>query len=445
LRVVDYGGKEVAAKDIDGVFPSQVEADLGKISETGYYAVYTSLYTPDGKLIMNYPADGFSVVAGAAEQKQRLGKKKLWNNDYYALADGDKSFKQEGGYFSWLERMGIYQSYGSYPGFDSQYRTKWEKAKQLGLVLFADSSGDSSWLNDNPADGQNFTNAASAFTRYFKATNEIDIRHEAEWQKLREPAHWVERAKWEYEQAHKQLSDAHYVGGSLVRPGEDQWFKQALELELDRYQDAWDVHAYPQKEPRFGGPIGNGENEDERGVLATYASLDRKNSLPFWLGETGAKAMHGLTGRRWQAEQAAKMIAWVNSRNDYLGLAFCIGHEYDLAYGRIWDYSMGHKPGEAALYTASALIDGLPYKAVDTKDGNIQAAYFGETLMVWRTDEASGNWPLKLDHGKPWVLVDVVGQVRELPTDSSGNADIPISASPVYVLARADYERLTRK
>jgi hypothetical protein len=445
LRLVDYGGKEVASQEVNGLFPDQVEANFGKLSEPGYYAVYASLYTLDGKLVMNYPADGFSVVAGSAEQQHRLDRKKLWNNDYYALADGDKSFKQEGGYFSWLERMGIYKSYGSYPGFDQQYRAKWEKARQLGLVLFADSSGDSSWLNDNPADGQNFINAASAYSRYFKSTNEIDIRREPEWQKLREPAHWLERAKREYEQAHKQRNDAHYVGGSLVRPGEDQWFKQVLELGLDRYQDAWDVHAYPQKEPRFGGSIGNGENEDERGVLAAYAGLGKKNNLPFWLGETGAKAMHGLTGRRWQAEQAAKMIAWVNSRSDYLGLAFCIGHEYDLAYGRIWDYSMGHKPGEAALYTASALIDGLPYKAVDAKDANIQAAYFGETLMAWRTDEASGNWPLQLDHGKPWVLVDVVGQVRELPTDSSGNADIPISASPVYVLSRANYERLTRE
>jgi hypothetical protein len=444
LRVVDYGGNEVAAQEIAGLFPSQVEADLGKISEPGYYAVYTSLYTPDGKLIMNYPADGFSVVRGAAEQKQRLDKKKLWNNDYYALADGDKSFMQEGGYFSWLERMGIFKSYGSYPGFDPQYRAKWEKAKQLGLVLFVDSSGDSTWLNDNQTDGQNFINTASAFTRYFKSTNEIDIRTDAEWQKLREPTHWVQRAKWEYEQAHKQRSDAHYVGGSLVRPGETDWFKQVLQLGLDRYQDAWDVHAYPQKEPRFGGPIGNGENEDERGVLAAYASLGKKNSLPFWLGETGAKAMHGLTGRRWQAEQAAKMIAWVNSRSDYLGIAFCIGHEYDLAYGRIWDYSMGHKPGEAALYTAGALIDGLPYKAFDAKDANIQAAYFGETLMIWRTDEATGHWPLKLDPGKPWLLVDVVGRIKELPVDASGNADIPISASPVYVLARTDYERLIR-
>lgn len=448
LRLVDYSGNEAATKEITGLFPGEVEADFGKVSEPGYYAVYPSLYTPEGRLIMNYPADGFSVVRGAAEQKHRLNKKKLWNNDYYALADGDKSFKQEGGYFSWLERMGIYKSYGSYPGFDPQYRAKWEQAKQLGLILFADSSGDSAWLNDNQADGQNFINTASAFTRFFKSTNEIDIRREADWQKLRDPAHWVERAKWEYEQAHKQRSDAHYVGGSLVRPGDNegtgQWFKQVLELGLDRYQDAWDVHAYPQNEPRFGGAIGNSGSEDEQGVLATYAGLGKKNNLPFWLGETGAKAMHGLTGRRWQAEQAAKMIAWVNSRSDYLGLAFCIGQEYDLAYGRIWDYSMGHKPGEAALYTASALIDGLPYKAFDTKDANIQAAYFGETFMIWRTDEAVGNWPLKLDPGKSWLLVDVVGQVRELPVDASGNANIPISASPVYVLPRAEYERLTR-
>jgi len=448
LRLVDYSGNEVAAQEITGLFPGEAEVDFGKVSEPGYYAVYSSLTTPDGKLIMNYPADGFSVVGGAAEQKHRLDKKKLWNNDYYALADGDKSFKQEGGYFSWLERMGIYKSYGSYPGFDPQYRAKWEQAKQRGLVLFADSSGDSTWLNDNPADGQNFINTAAPFTKFFKSTNEIDIRSDAEWQKLREPAHWVQRAKWEYEQVHKQRSDGHYVGGSLVRPGDKegagQWFKQVLELGLDRYQDAWDVHAYPQQAPRFGGPIGNGENEDERGVLATYASLGRKNSLPFWLGETGAKTMHGLTGRRWQAEQVAKMIAWVNSRSDYLGIAFCIGHEYDLAYGRIWDYSMGHKPGEAALYTASALIDGLAYKAFDAKDANIQAAYFGETFMIWRTDEARDNWQMRLDPGKSWTLVDVVGHVQPLTLDVSGNANVSISSSPVYVLARSDYERLTR-
>lgn len=448
LRLVDYSGKEVASQEITGLFPGEVEANFNKVTEPGYYAVYPALYTPDGKLIMNYPADGFSVVRGAKEQKQRLDKKKLWNNNYYALASGDKGFMQEDGYFSWLERMGIYRSYGSYPGFKPEYRANWESAKKRGLVLFADSSGDSNWLNDNPKDSEVFFKTAAAYTRYFKATNEIDIRAEPQWRKLREPSHWVQRAKWEYELAHKLQSDAHYVGGSLVRPGDKgsagKWFKQVLQLGLDNYQDAWDIHAYPQQEPRFGSAIGNSETEDERGVLATYASLGKKNSLPFWLGETGAKAMHGLTGRRWQAEQAAKMIAWVNSRSDYLGLAFCIGHEYDLAYGRIWDYSMGHKPGEAALYTASALIDGLPYQAYDTKHAAIQAAYFGETLMVWRTDEKAENWRLQLAPGTAWMLVDVVGQPQALSLDVAGFVNIPISTSPVYVLKRSDYERLTR-
>ncbi|AEF99816.1 hypothetical protein [Methylomonas methanica] len=444
LRLLNYSGKLITEREIAGLFPGQVEIELGTIAEPGYYAVYPSLHTPDGQLIMHYPADGFTVVAGNSAQKQRLARKKLWNNDYYALADGDNSFRQAGGYFNWLQRMGIFNSYGSYPGFDSQYQAQWQQARQLGLQLFADSAGDSHWLNDKPEDGRNFIDAAAGFTRYFKASNEIDIRREPEWQTLRDPVHWVERAKREYQQTHQARKDAHYVGGSLVRPGEDDWFRQVLQLGLDQYQDAWDVHAYPQKAPRFGGPLGNGSSEDERGVLAVYAELGKKNTLPFWLGETGAKAMHGFSGRRWQAEQVAKMIAWVNSRDDYLGLAFCIAHEYDLAYGRIWDYAMGHKPGEAALYTAGALIDGLPYQAVDTQDAAIQAAYFGTTLMIWRDDAGVSDWPLQLDPNKIWVAVDVVGERRDLPVDKAGRASLSISSSPLYVLPQADYQALTR-
>lgn len=442
LRLVDYSGRQIAEREIRGRFPAQVEADFGPLAQTGYYAVYPSLYGEDGRPIMHYPADGFSVVAGNAAQKQRLAGKKVWNNDYYALADGDKSFRQTGGYFDWLERMGIFRSLGSYPGFDPQYRSLWEQAKQRGLDLFADSSGDSHWLNDKPEDGRRFVDSAAGFTRFFKASNEIDIRHEPEWQKLREPAHWLERAKSEYQMVHQARNDAHYLGGSLVRPGEGDWFEQVLQLGLDNVQDAWDVHAYPQRPPRFGGPIGNGELEDERGVLAAHASLGKTNKLPFWLGETGAKAMHGFSGRRWQAEQVAKIVAWVNSRTDYLGVAFCIAHEYDLAYGRLWDYSLGHKPGEAALYTASALIDGLSYRPVDTHDANIQAGYFGETLMIWR-EQGEGVWPLQLDTKQNWLAVDVVGSVRELAVDSAGRANVPISASPIYILPAVRYRYLT--
>ena len=457
LRLVDYGGNEIAVREVAGLFPGEAVADFGEAPEAGYYAVYPSLHTPEGKLIMAYPADGFTVVLGGAAQKERLEKKKLWNNDYYAFADGDKGFHQDGGYFHWLERMGIYRSYGSYPGFEPKHRAQWELARQRGLVFFADTAGDSNWLNDKPEDGQKFIKTVAPFTRFFKASNEIDIRREASWRKLREPAHWVERAKREFEQVHRARSDGHYVGGSLVRPGDmthDQnyagglgagrWFTEVLKLGLDRYQDAWDVHAYPQNPPRFGGPIGNGEVEDERGVLAAYSSLGRKNTLPFWLGETGAKAAHGFTGRRWQAEQTAKMVAWANSRADYLGIAFCIAHEYDWGYGRLWDYSMGHKPGEAALYTAGALIDGLPYKAVDSSDAHVQAAYFGDTFMIWRTDDTVSDWSLQRDPSKSWVVVDVVGHAERLVVGRDGKATARISSSPLYVLSKADYQRLTR-
>ena len=457
LRMTDYDNKEIATREIKGLFPGEFEVDFGKVPEAGYYALYPSLHTPDGRLIMAYLADGFTVTRGTAAQKERLAKKKLWNNDYYAFNDGDKGFRQDGGYFDWLERAGVFRSLGAYPGNEAQYRSQWALAKRRGIELFADSSGDSNWLNERPEEGEKFVAELAPFTRFFKSTNEIDIRREAGWQKLRDPAHWVDRARREFEAVHKARADGHYIGGSLVRPGDvennrdypgelgpGRWFAEVLKLGLDRYQDAWDVHAYPNNAPRFGGPLGNGATEDERGILAVYASLGRKNNLPFWLGEAGAKAAHGFSGRRWQAEQVAKMIAWVNSRNDYRGLAFCIAHEYDWGYGRVWDYSMGHKPGEAALYTAGALIDGLPYKAVATQDVDIQAAYFGGTLMIWRTDDRSSDWELSLDPEQPWVQANVVGQIEPLRSNQGGKAVIRISSSPRYVLTQADYQRLTR-
>jgi hypothetical protein len=456
LQIQDYRGRQVATREIEGLFPGIATVDFGKAPQAGYYAVYPSLHTRDGKLIMAYPADGFSVVRGNAAQKARLDRKKLWNNYYYAFADGDRGFRQKGGYFAWLERAGVFKSYGSYPGFEPSHKALWDEARRKGLVLFADTAGDSHWLNDQEADGRRYIDTVAPYTRYFKASNEIDIRREGEWKNLRDPAHWVRRARWEHEQIHKARPDGHYVGGSLVKPGDlndnggfpeglgpGRWFEAVLKLGLDQYLDAWDVHAYPQNPPRFGGPIGNADTEDERGVLTTHARLNRKNTLPFWLGEAGAKAAHGPTGRRWQAEHTAKMIAWVNSRDDYLGIAFCIAHEYDLGFGRLWDYSMGHKPAEAALYTASALIDGLPYQAVDTGDAAIQAGRFGETLMAWRSDDKSGEWRVQLDASEHWLIIDVVGHAETLSVAKDGVARIPLTASPVYVLNQPEYRRLT--
>jgi len=102
--------------------------------------------------------------------------------------------------FSGWNGWGYIKSYGIIPASDPLYRAKWERAKQLGLVLSPTLRGDRNWLNDNPKNGVKILSAAVApFTRYFKSTNEIDIRTRRSGKKLREPAALGATApQWEY-------------------------------------------------------------------------------------------------------------------------------------------------------------------------------------------------------------------------------------------------------
>ena len=104
---------------------------------------------------------------------------------------------------------------------------------------------------------------------------------------------------------------------------------------------------------------------------------------------------------------------------------------------------MSHQPGEAALCTAGALIDGLGYERVKSDDKAIQAARFGETLMAW-TSGKPASWPVTPKGPGPWLIVDVVGRAKPLPVDAQGNARLELSASPVYILTEANYQQLTR-
>jgi len=131
---------------------------------------------------------------------------------------------------------------------------------------------------------------------------------------------------------------------------EGQWLKTGIAAWVGPLSGRLGRSRQSQNAPRFGGPSGNGESEDDRGVLGAYASLGRKNSLPFWLGRDGCQSDAWFDRTPLAGEQVAKMIRLDNSRSDYLGIAFCIGHDTTWLWP-IWDYSMGHKPGEAALYT----------------------------------------------------------------------------------------------
>lgn len=135
------------------------------------------------------------------------------------------------------------------------------------------------------------------------------------------------------------------------------------------------------------------------------------------------------------------MTAWTNSRPDWLGVALCAAHHDRRITAE--GYGMARNPGEAAIYTASALIDGLSYKRERTEDQQIQAAWFGDTFMIWRADDQDGPWTMPLDSAKPWLIVDVVGRARPLEVND-GQATLWIGTSPVYVLTRQRYEQLTR-
>lgn len=449
LRIVltDFDGNFVRAAETSATFPGIATVDLGIAPGPGYYALRSELRTADGQLIRTFAADGFSVVLGNASQRERLERKELWNSWYYALDEDWPSTAD------WLERTGLLKNVGSYPGVPSETIERWKDAQARGITLVADFGGDSIWMNNAQAEADKVMAITPAFTRYSKSVNEIDGRRGEAWIPVRNPETWVDRTRWQYEAVHRARPDAFFLGGSMYCSGKDggrlepgvisprAWFRRCLELGLDQWVDAWDVHAYPQIPPRLEGPLSNSSTESELGVLDVYRELGRENVKPFFIGETGALPWHDRAGLRWQAASVAKMVAWANSRADVLGVAFCAAHH--LYRETMEDYGMAHQPGEAALYTAGALIDGLPYQRLPVEDGEIQAARFGPTLIVWRADGSSSAWKVHMEGSGPWVVVDTVGRVAPLPV-SGGWAEVRIGPSPLFLLSEADHRHLTR-
>jgi hypothetical protein len=443
LKITDYDGKEVLRREVTRQFPGVAEFDLGKAPERGYYAVQPTLYAPDGKLIMNCVPDGFSVIGATASQLARKEQKKMAVCYYFMYSEGEGAEYKTA--FPWMTRMGIYRNIGSSPEWPLKLA---EAAKADGLILTMDF-----WDMHN-AYTQEFRDklakAAAPYTRWYKSFNEVDIHPNVR----KTPEFWVARTKGEYEAAKAARPDAFYVGGSLVMPGSDAWFTDCLKLGLDQYVDGWDVHAYPQRPPTLGGGLGNSPNEADYGVMTCYQRIGKTNTKPFWMGETGARASHGWDARRWQANTVAKMIACILSRKDFQYIAFLVpwfaSHTGTHAgsKARANDISVAHMPGEAAYYTASALIDGFDYTRLDFgKD--IQAARFGETIMLWSTRDTARDVAVPLDGKGPWVVVDVVGRVRDLAVGEDGRATVTVKAdawdeTPRYVLSRAAYERLTK-
>lgn len=427
LILTDYDGKEVARKTVEGRFPGRFDVDFGIPAQAGYYAVQGRLLDRNQKNVYSYPADGFCVVGGTAAQQTRRDQKKMAVTYYFMGAEKIRTTA-----FAWMEKMGVFRNIGSGPDFPLDLAELAAKSQFILTMDFWDMHNGYTQEQRNE-----LVKKAAPFTRFFKSFNEVDIFKEVR----RNPEEWTKRTQGEYE-AVKAFGpkDSVYVGGSLVRPGTDEWFTGCLKLGIDQYLDAWDVHAYPQRAPRLEGTCSNSQNETELGVLKCYQQIGRENKLPFWLGETGARASHGSDARRWQAEMVAKMTACICSRSDFHYIGFLWPWQCLPSDDRPNDISTSHNPADAALYTASALIDGFPYSKMDVGN-DIQAARFGETIMLW-TEKAQQEVTLSLEGTGPWVQVDVIGRATPLSVTDQ-QVRVAISTSPVYIIPAASFKSLT--
>jgi hypothetical protein len=425
LIVTDYDGKELLKRQTAGTFPSDVVFDLGKAPAPGYYATHLKLLDHDGNIVTVYPPDGFNVIRGTAAQKERRAAKKMAVT-YYFMAGRDL-YKTL--FFPYMQRLGIFRNIG---GNNARALEFYKMAQVENLFVAADM-----WSYRDPNYINAYVQETYPYVDSFKAYNEIDIVPAQRGT----PESWVKKAKLEYETIRKYTSTATVLGGSLVRPAGDDWFAECIKLGLDKYQDVWDVHCYPSSPPRLGGSMANSPNETELGVLKVFQKLGLKNTKPFWIGETGARCSHGADARRWQADMVAKMTACALSHDDFQKIGFLIPWEYSRKKGKLNDIETGHMPAESAYYTASALIDGFSYKRLDYGK-SVQAAQFGPTLMLWR-EAGESRLVVQLEPKKDYILVDVVGRVSPIELNQKGRADIKITASPVYILLKSDYEKLT--
>jgi hypothetical protein len=426
LVVTDYDGKEIARRSMAGRFPGTLTFDLGAAPARGYYATQLHLYDRDHHLITSYPPDGFSVIGGTAAQVARKNDKKM-AVVYYFMAGRDR-YKTL--YFPYMHHIGILRNIG---GHNERNVDIYRTAAEEGLLLSADL-----WNHGNQEYVDMYAKETAPYVDSFKSFNEIDIVPA----QRRTPESWVEKSRLHYEAAKKYSPKSIVLGGSFARPAADSWFEECLKLGLDKYHDVWDVHCYPQLPPVLEGTMSNSPNETELGVLTAMKKIGMTNTKPFWIGETGARASHGFDARRWQAETVAKMVACTLSRLDFEKIGFLVPWDYAREYCSIGDIGVAHMPAEAAYYTASALVDGFPYEKLSF--GRVcEVAQFGPTTMAWSTADTSREISFKPKGKAPFVLVDVVGRTKPLTVDENGHVTLSLTQSPVYVLSRVEYDRLT--
>lgn len=362
VRIHDSAGALVDAKDFSATVPGASAVSLGSAPAMGYYTVEVELWSADwAHRLAAFPPDGFSVIGGATSQASRKAAKKM-SYTYYFMQNPAAPDMGYAEVFPWMQRIGVYRTVGS----DQNNYTSalWSAAQTAGITPTADYWD--AWHNKSAASKQTYAAQAGAHTPYFKGFNEIDIQSTSGVPGVPQrptPAAWAAQAAIEYGKAHLARADAVYIGGSFAFSRSDSvsWLEACLDAGLYDYQDAWDVHDYPKNPPALEGSFAGGAEA----VGAALAGRGLANTKPYWIGECAARASHGLDGRIWQADTLAKMVACAISHDTtpvWQVISFLIPSHYDPR--TVGDIAMGHMPGEAAFYTAGALIDGFAYSRI---------------------------------------------------------------------------------
>lgn len=471
VDINDYDGKPIKTLSSASVsVPGSYNFDLGALG-IGYYGVSVSLKTAAGERFMVYPPDGFSVIGDTMSQRLRKQNKKIVATSYHSYQPGVTNDPDRNA-LAWMQRIGILTMGGGSNALFSDVpsvKPFWDDAANRGLTL----SGywHDIWI-PSTVDKAGYANNAAPYTRYFKGMNEIDLLYESEKisNTVAADNEWQYRLATianEYAAAHAARADAIYTGGSLSSVGDSDYFKHLLSLGLNNYVDEWDIHSYPNFAPILGGDYSGGEFEGERGLAIALIAAGVTNAAnvplinkPVWVGETAAGALYG-SGIRWQAETAIKMAAWAMARKGTTDptlnskynpkiskIGFLVPWRYNMEATDIVErtsnyFAVAHKPGEAAYYTASALIDGFgnDVEVLETNTG-IERSRFGPTLLVWRAWGTEVPYVLSVPTSGDYVTVDAVGRVTPVVA-SNQQVTVTPTSMPLFVLLRSDYECLT--
>lgn len=435
--VVDYDGQGISSgKATVAVGGKGIALKLERVP-LGFYAVRTEIWDAAGEHLWTVPAPrNFGVIRGPLTDLSTPRPRKIASALYWP-----------GTPYPYLERIGITFNLGSnaswwnydppgdkprqFKGIDEMLKDSqahrveitgylsggWPapinprleaKPKQL-LIWF--------WHLLPPYDTPEYEETVGDYTfdvvsayqarlHVWKGQNEVDLFQGSGYT----PDIYVAGQKVVHKYAKAADPNCFLTGNSLVRYNSD-FTRKLFELGFYKYQDAIDIHAYPQDPPRAleaGYGLGNGPQESYSGLL----DLMREYGvvLPLWYGEVGARATHFADALRGQAEAEFRMIVWALAQPTLEKICFLIPWDDQ------GDIGTGHRPATCVLNMLSHLLDGFNFAGtLDLAEGVTAGVWSNKQHRVIALWSNAGHQEVEIAVARPEVtVVDVIGRPQTI-------------------------------